>query len=95
MEIRDDLSQDVKSLAGKVLILADSLETVAADLDAYIIANLGDRAAWTHNVGITKEPKKYGAFASVWNCREEANSALHWVGEIIQEDAITYYEAHK
>lgn len=94
MEIRDDLSQDAKSIAGKVLILADHLEEIATNLNNYLVAMRGDRADWSNNVGLYLGRNEYGVFADLWNAREKANSALHWVSEISEDDAIEYLIDH-
>jgi hypothetical protein len=93
-EMTNEPTTDLKASTGKALILADALEEITSVLDDYIITNFGGNEAWENNVGITKDPETEGVFAHVWNCRELANSALHWIKEISDEDAIDYFEQH-
>jgi len=68
----------------------NSMNGIADRLDSVIIAMCGDEyAAWTYHAGVVAPPKEYDRaepwFRELWLAREEANSAINYVQEMMEE----------
>ena len=68
----------------------ESLKATTEKLDEIIIAIHGEYAAWQYHQGVVLPPEKYDRsehwFRELWLAREEANSAIRFLEEKMDED---------